>query len=166
MEKAWGVTPRGKESQEVRKADADRSLTTRSAIITTRRCLLPITPPPHCLSFLILPVVSSLQHWLTPSLPCCNSPIMSHSAAELQKPTGEYRQYLPDLSLKRFQVMRNQDAHEYAHDFKTLKNPPWLHALYMHWVDLLQEPFKGVTTDGMFFFPMNPPRTAILEGQC
>ncbi|GLA58337.1 hypothetical protein AtubIFM56815_008658 [Aspergillus tubingensis] len=73
---------------------------------------------------------------------------MSHSAAELQKPTGEYRQYLPDLSLKRFQVMRNQDAHEYAHDFKTLKNPPWLHALYMHWVDLLQEPFKGVTTDG------------------
>lgn len=77
---------------------------------------------------------------------------MSHSAAELQKPTGEYRQYLPDLSLKRFQVMRNQDAHEYAHDFKTLKNPPWLHALYMHWVDLLQEPFKGVTTDGRFFF--------------
>ncbi|PWY77697.1 hypothetical protein BO83DRAFT_357015 [Aspergillus eucalypticola CBS 122712] len=73
---------------------------------------------------------------------------MSHSAAELQKPTGEYRQYLPDLSLKRFQVMRTQDAHEYAHDFKTLKNPPWLHALYMHWVDLLQEPFKGVTTDG------------------
>ncbi|OJI89588.1 hypothetical protein ASPTUDRAFT_49256 [Aspergillus tubingensis CBS 134.48] len=73
---------------------------------------------------------------------------MSHSAAELQKPTGEYRQYLPDLSLKRFQVMRSQDAHEYAHDFKTLKNPPWLHALYMHWIDLLQEPFKGVTTDG------------------
>lgn len=75
---------------------------------------------------------------------------MSHSADELAKPTGEYRQYLPDLSLKRFQVMRDQDAHEYAHAFKTLKNPPWLHALYMHWVDLLQEPFKGVTTDGMF----------------
>ncbi|PYI03080.1 hypothetical protein BO78DRAFT_400091 [Aspergillus sclerotiicarbonarius CBS 121057] len=73
---------------------------------------------------------------------------MSHSAAELAKPTGEYRQYLPDLSLKRFQVMREQDAHEYAHDFKTLKHPPWLHALYTHWVDLLQEPFKGVTTDG------------------
>ncbi|PYH46429.1 DUF3500 domain-containing protein [Aspergillus saccharolyticus JOP 1030-1] len=73
---------------------------------------------------------------------------MTHSEAELQKPTGEYRQYLPDLSLKRFQVMRTQDAHEYAHDFKTNRQPPWLHALYMHWLDLLQEPFKGVTTDG------------------
>lgn len=69
--------------------------------------------------------------------------------APSDKPTGEYRQYLPDLSLKRFQVMRTQDAHEYAHDFKTIHNPPWLHALYMHWLDLLQEPFKGVTTDGM-----------------
>ncbi|KAF5863620.1 hypothetical protein ETB97_009714 [Aspergillus alliaceus] len=67
---------------------------------------------------------------------------------QLEQPAGEYRQYLPDLSLKRFQVMRTQDAHEYAHDFKTLRNPPWLHALYMHWLDLLQEPFKGVTTDG------------------
>ena len=67
---------------------------------------------------------------------------------ELEKPKGEYRQYLPDLNLKRFQVMCTQDAHEYAHAFKTLKHPPWLHALYMHWLDLLQEPFKGVTTDG------------------
>ncbi|PKX98070.1 DUF3500 domain-containing protein [Aspergillus novofumigatus IBT 16806] len=72
----------------------------------------------------------------------------SEQLAQLQKPTGEYRQYLPDLSLKRFQVMHSQDAHEYAHDFKTLRHPPWLHALYMHWLDLLQEPFKGVTTDG------------------
>ncbi|PLB41808.1 DUF3500 domain-containing protein [Aspergillus candidus] len=63
-------------------------------------------------------------------------------------PTGEYRQYLPDLGLKRFQVMRTQDAHEYAHDFKTLAAPPWLHALYMHWLELLQEPFKGITVDG------------------
>ncbi|KAH8433092.1 DUF3500 domain-containing protein [Aspergillus melleus] len=68
----------------------------------------------------------------------------SHS----QEPSGEYRQYLPDLNLPRFQAMRKQDAHEYANDFKTGRNPPWLHALYMHWLDLLQEPFKGVTTDG------------------
>ncbi|KAL4888833.1 hypothetical protein BDV59DRAFT_210956 [Aspergillus ambiguus] len=65
-----------------------------------------------------------------------------------EAPTGEYRQFLPDLGLKRFQVMRTQDAHEYARDFKTLRQPPWLHALYMHWLELLQEPFKGVTTDG------------------
>ena len=67
----------------------------------------------------------------------------------LEKPTGEYRQYLPDLNLERFQVMCQQDAHEYAHAFKTGHQPPWLHALYMHWLELLQEPFKGVTTDGM-----------------
>ncbi|KAJ5820005.1 hypothetical protein N7474_005596 [Penicillium riverlandense] len=64
------------------------------------------------------------------------------------KPTGEYRQYLPDLNIPRFQAMCQQDAHEYAHEFKTKHNPPWLHALYMHWLDLYQEPFKGVTTDG------------------
>lgn len=68
----------------------------------------------------------------------------------MAKPTGEYRQYLPDLSLKRFEVMCQQDAHEYAHDFKTGHQPPWLHALYMHWLELLQEPFKGVTTDGEY----------------
>ncbi|RMJ25382.1 hypothetical protein PHISP_03736 [Aspergillus sp. HF37] len=73
---------------------------------------------------------------------------MSSNLEELAKPRGEYRQYLPDLGLERFQAMRNQDAHEYAHDFKTLHRPPWLHALYMHWLELLQEPFKGVTADG------------------
>lgn len=65
------------------------------------------------------------------------------------EPTDEYRQYLPDLETPRFQAMRAQDAHEYAHDFKTLAQPPWLHALYMHWLDLLQEPFTGVTNDGV-----------------
>ncbi|KAL4787695.1 hypothetical protein BJX76DRAFT_345381 [Aspergillus varians] len=48
----------------------------------------------------------------------------------------------------RFQAMRTQDAHEYAEAFKTNRTPPWLHALYMHWLDLSQEPFKGITTDG------------------
>lgn len=67
----------------------------------------------------------------------------------VEKVTGEYRQYLPDLSLPRFQVMCQQDAHEYANEFKTGQQPPWLYALYMHWLELLQEPFKGVTTDGM-----------------
>jgi hypothetical protein len=71
----------------------------------------------------------------------------STNSAALEKPTGEYRQYLPHLNCKRFQLMCMQDAHEYAHDFKTSKQPPWVHALYMHWLELLQEPFKGVTTD-------------------
>ncbi|KAJ5888543.1 hypothetical protein N7495_008584 [Penicillium taxi] len=68
--------------------------------------------------------------------------------SQLDAPTGKYRQYLPDLNLERFQVMSTQDAHEYAHAFKKMKQPPWLHALYMHWLDLVQEPFKGVTSDG------------------
>lgn len=85
------------------------------------------------------PIFSSL-------LPLLDINMVNNSA--LEEPTGEYRRYLPDLNVNRFQTMCTQDAHEYAHDFKTLKQPPWLHALYMHWLELLQEPFKGVTTDG------------------
>lgn len=61
---------------------------------------------------------------------------------------GEYRQFLPDLSIPRFTTMQKQDAHVYAEEFKKGGMPPWLHALYMHWLDLLKEPFKGITTDG------------------
>jgi hypothetical protein len=45
--------------------------------------------------------------------------------------------------------MQQQDAHTYAADFKKNKNPPWLQALYEHWLDLFQEPLKGVTNDGV-----------------
>lgn len=62
--------------------------------------------------------------------------------------SGKYRQYLPDLSLPRFTTMQKQDAHEYAAAFKESGNPPWLHALYLHWRKLFQEPFKGITNDG------------------
>ena len=62
--------------------------------------------------------------------------------------SGDYRKHLPDLNVPRFQMMKQQDAHEYAHEFKTKHNPPWLHALYMYWRSLLAEPFKGVTSDG------------------
>ena len=48
--------------------------------------------------------------------------------------------------------MKMQDAHEYALDFKTQHIPPWLYALYEHWMNLYQEPFKGITTDGMALF--------------
>ncbi|KAK9382805.1 uncharacterized protein V2V93DRAFT_165161 [Kockiozyma suomiensis] len=61
---------------------------------------------------------------------------------------GDFRAYLPDLSLPRFVVMAKQDPYEYSASFKTKKQPPWLHALYTHWLKLFQEPFKGVTTDG------------------
>lgn len=69
---------------------------------------------------------------------------------------GTYHQYLPDLSIPRFTTMQKQDAHEYAKDFKEGGMPPWLHALYLHWRKLLQEPFKGVTNDGMCPFDWRP----------
>ncbi|OHW96862.1 hypothetical protein CSPAE12_04451 [Colletotrichum incanum] len=71
------------------------------------------------------------------------------SGAQEQPPHGgEYRQHLPDINIPRFTTMRNQDAHEYAKTFKESGNPPWLHALYLHWRDLFKEPFSGITIDG------------------
>lgn len=61
---------------------------------------------------------------------------------------GEYRQHLPDLSIPRFTTMQKQDAHVYAKEFKEGGNPPWLHALYLHWRKLFKEPYTGITTEG------------------
>lgn len=66
-------------------------------------------------------------------------------AAQLQ--SSPFRTHLPDLSTERF-TSRNQNCYEYAAAFKQNKNPPWLHALYEHWRELLTEPFKGITNDG------------------
>ncbi|ETI21055.1 hypothetical protein G647_07398 [Cladophialophora carrionii CBS 160.54] len=63
-------------------------------------------------------------------------------------PASAYREYLPDLSIPRFTTMAKQDAHVYADAFKESGIPPWIHALYKHWLELLKEPFKGVTSDG------------------
>lgn len=62
-----------------------------------------------------------------------------------------YRQFLPDLSIPRFTTMATQDAHVYANAFKEGGNPPWIHALYLHWRDLLKVPYKGITNDGNAF---------------
>ena len=69
-------------------------------------------------------------------------------ASDDQHSGAAYRKHLPDLSIPRFTVMQTQDAHEYAAAFKETGAPPWLHGLYLHWRDLFQEPFKGVTSDG------------------
>lgn len=45
--------------------------------------------------------------------------------------------------------MAKQDAYEYAKEFIEGGNPPWLYALYLHWLELLKDPFKGVTIDGV-----------------
>jgi hypothetical protein len=64
------------------------------------------------------------------------------------KESDYYRRYLPDLGSPRFTTMAKQDAHVYAKAFMEGGNPPWIHALWRFWLDLLKEPFKGVTNDG------------------
>ncbi|KAL5588307.1 hypothetical protein FOBRF1_014835 [Fusarium oxysporum] len=63
-------------------------------------------------------------------------------------PQTPFREFIPDLSIDRFTSMRKQDAYEYADAFKKDGNPPWIHGLYLHWRELLAEPYKGVTNDG------------------
>lgn len=78
-----------------------------------------------------------------------NPPVMT-GIQEQPPHGGEYRKHLPDISIPRFTAMRSQDAHEYAKVFKEGGNPPWLHALYLHWRKLFKEPYTGITTDGWF----------------
>lgn len=73
-------------------------------------------------------------------------------ASDDQHGGGAYRQHLPDLTIPRFTTMQTQDAHEYAKAFKGSGVPPWLHGLYLHWRKLHQEPFKGITNDGVNLF--------------
>ncbi|KAL6155053.1 hypothetical protein ACJQWK_00704 [Exserohilum turcicum] len=61
---------------------------------------------------------------------------------------SDFRQFLPDLSQPRFTTLQQQDAHEYAEAFKRDAQPPWLHALWKHWRQLFEEPFRGITNDG------------------
>lgn len=69
--------------------------------------------------------------------------------AEDNAGSATYHKHLPDLGIPRFQIMKQQDAHEYAEEFINKSHqPPWLYALYKHWRSLFEEPFKGVTNDG------------------
>ncbi|KAI1176180.1 hypothetical protein F4777DRAFT_547385 [Nemania sp. FL0916] len=60
-----------------------------------------------------------------------------------------FRQYLPDLSTPRFTTLAQNDARGHARELTEKQAPPWLHGLYKHWQKLLQEPFIGVTNDGV-----------------
>ena len=63
---------------------------------------------------------------------------------------GEFRQYLPDLSTPRFATIAQNDARGHAKELKEKQAPPWLYGLYTHWRKLFQEPFKGITNDGVY----------------
>ncbi|KAI1428119.1 hypothetical protein F5Y12DRAFT_75143 [Xylaria sp. FL1777] len=62
---------------------------------------------------------------------------------------GAFRQYLPDLSTPRFTTIAQNDAYGHARELKDKHAPPWLHGLYVHWRKLFEEPFKGITNDGV-----------------
>ncbi|KAL4728165.1 hypothetical protein ACLX1H_004901 [Fusarium chlamydosporum] len=79
---------------------------------------------------------------------------------------ADYRRFLPALDTPRFTAMKKQNAHEYAEIFKDQGNPPWLHGLYKHWLDLLEEPFKGITNEGQVrpeLFKLQDEEVPILE---
>ncbi|KAI1470160.1 uncharacterized protein F4812DRAFT_316106 [Daldinia caldariorum] len=60
-----------------------------------------------------------------------------------------FRQYLPDLNTPRFQAIAKNDAYGHAKELLEHHRPPWLYGLYLHWRKLFEEPFKGVTNDGV-----------------
>jgi hypothetical protein len=66
----------------------------------------------------------------------------------------DFRRHLPDLKLPRFTTMQSQEAHGYADAFKSSGQPPWLHGLYLHWRKLYEEPYHGITNDGMGSIPL------------
>ncbi|KAJ1327413.1 DUF3500 domain-containing protein [Microdochium nivale] len=70
-------------------------------------------------------------------------------AQHLASSPAGFRQHLPDLSQPRFVALAAADAHTHAAELLERRRPPWLHGLYEHWMRLLQEPFRGVTSDGV-----------------
>jgi hypothetical protein len=70
------------------------------------------------------------------------------TSSTFEKASAEFRKHLPDLTIPRFQIAKDQDAYEYSKAFQTEKIPPWLYRLTEAWESLYQEPFKGVTSNG------------------
>lgn len=60
-----------------------------------------------------------------------------------------FRQHLPDLASPRFTTSAKQSPYEYAEAFQASHVPPWLYNLTQAWKELLQEPYKGVSVDGI-----------------
>lgn len=71
------------------------------------------------------------------------SPVSSEGA------TASFRQFLPDITSPRFCTARRQNPYEYVDVFEAQKHPRPLYDLAQAWKSLLDEPFMGITTDGM-----------------
>jgi hypothetical protein len=76
-------------------------------------------------------------------------PTLIDSSTEFKKAVAGFRQHLPDLNTPRFQISKEQSPYEYSEAFQKNHIPPWLYNLTETWKKLLEEPYKGVTADGM-----------------
>ncbi|KAI5853285.1 hypothetical protein GGS23DRAFT_601764 [Durotheca rogersii] len=74
---------------------------------------------------------------------------MTSPDTDAQQPQSGFRQYLPDLDTPRFRTIAANDVQGHARELLEHHRPPWLYGLYVHWRKLFQEPFKGVTNDGV-----------------
>lgn len=63
--------------------------------------------------------------------------------------SAAFRQHLPDLTSPRFVTTAKQSPYEYSEAFQKTQVPPWLYRLTEAWKVLLEEPYKGVTIDGI-----------------
>jgi hypothetical protein len=75
-------------------------------------------------------------------------PGLIDSSTEFQKAVTGFRKHLPDLNTPRFQIAKEQSPYEYVEAFQKNKQPPWIYGLTEAWRTLLEEPYKGVTSDG------------------
>jgi len=73
--------------------------------------------------------------------------VQEHTKTD-QELASEFRKFLPDTGIERFQRAASQTPEEYGQYFDENRAPPWLHELVTEWRELIKEPFKGVTTDG------------------
>ncbi|KAF1968488.1 hypothetical protein BU23DRAFT_558522 [Bimuria novae-zelandiae CBS 107.79] len=78
--------------------------------------------------------------------------------ASFEEASAAFRAHLPDLKTPRFQTAAKQDVYEYAKFFRDNHAPPWLFDLTQAWEKLYEEPFKGVTSDGIVKEGLFKPR--------
>ena len=76
-----------------------------------------------------------------------------------------FRQHLPDLTSPRFTTSAQQSPYEYSGAFQKTGHPPWLYKLTKAWEQLLEEPFQGVTTDGMRPAPENVQKLTLRQAK-
>ena len=90
----------------------------------------------------------AVVEYLVKKLPGLISSEVPKLGTSFDRSVAGFRQHMPDLSSPRFQIAKEQDPYEYFDSFEKNHHPPWLYNLTKTWEKLLDEPYKGVTTNG------------------